>query len=330
MREKYTGEEHAQAKEAVKGKSSAPDLLPVADAEQAVLESEVMRLLGCGGSFWPHPIGFSRIDLTQDLPVLHLDAFSEWRGRRTAMSNDAVHSLLPSQDSHSDVHGVSGLRVHAIHGEDLHLTMAGSSSRLVLRGTPGADWEAEIDELASQTRQEGCRLLWGLPTLAVSEQSLLRILLDYREMSWLGSGLLRRNALLWKVSSAFSAKSWIHGGEWIFELDALPTVEVYHNELLARLTDPVWGLPLRIVENRCRCTKSDSRPDYAGYECTYHLGSTQGKFGGLQIRFRVMSKNDLRYFRGERVLYENLEADRNWLKRAFPSPSKEASGCSAC
>jgi hypothetical protein len=234
------------------------------------------------------------------------------------MSSYALDRLLPSAEPGVQVFGVPGLRIAKVRGADLHLTLAGRGCGLVLRGRKGTCWRSELRQRReSERNREDAPALWSEASLTSYERDHIREFpnaLD-QDLAWLGSGLLRRVALLATASSAYSTRSWITGDEWIFELDTVRGVTLDHNAFLDKLMDPVWGLPLRIERHHCACHQHR----YAEYmhQCTFHLEHTGEEPGIMQIRFRYVP--EMYGATGSRELLERLGADPSWLNRVLPS-----------
>ncbi|MEV5508932.1 hypothetical protein [Streptomyces orinoci] len=135
-----------------------------------------------------------------------------------------------------------------------------------------------------------------------------------RDLAWLGSGLLRRIAIFQNFSTAYLTRSWTTKDEWIFELDTHRDVSLAHDAFLDRLTDDVWGLPLRIARHYCDCILQATAR--RGYQCTFYLEHKHPDArGAMQIRFRW---GDAVYGDGVRERLEDLEANREWLDRVLP------------
>ncbi|MFW6695070.1 hypothetical protein ACHZ99_29100, partial [Streptomyces sp. MAR4 CNX-425] len=173
------------------------------------------------------------------------------------MSSYALDNLLPYADPGVQVDGAFGLRVAGVQNTDLHLTRVNSDGRLIVRGIPGTRWQHELSARWQELDEGGHPPLWQEPVLSSFEREdeikHPRVRKGDRELAWLGSGLLRRIALFHTSSSAYSTRSWIKGDEWIFELDTRRDAPLEHDTLLARLTDPIWGLSLRISDSHCTC-----------------------------------------------------------------------------
>lgn len=324
----HTGESPRQLKgagEEIDNRRPIPD----AEGDQAVLESQVFSKLSDGGTWWAHPLGIAKVRLSRREPVfVHLDSHTELsQGEKYPMSSHALDRILPFAEPGVQVNGVIGLRVAGIDGADLHLRLVNSESHLVIRGIPGTQWRDDLDARWESLQEDGYPPLWESPSQTIHENDDKKAHPGVRgtelDISWLGSGLLRRVALFHTISSAYSTRSWITGDEWIFELDTRHDVRLDHDRLLSRLTDPIWGLPLRIGDHHCSC--DDPPLTNARYmrQCTYHLEHTGNQPCGLQFRFR---SGPTVYGKNVREELGRLGADTAWLDRILPRVGQYSNG----
>jgi hypothetical protein len=328
MRCLYTGESFRH----LKGSPMAIDNkcpIPLATGDQALLESQVMAHLAHGSEWWAHPLGISKVFIdSREATVVHLDGHTELSdGKTFPMDSYAIGHLLPYAEPGVQVNGAPGLRVEAIRGTELHLTRVGGTSRLVLRGTSSTRWRQELADRWQSLDSDGYPPLWRDQILSSFERDdetkYPRVTKRDRDVAWLGSALLRRIALFHTSSSSYSTRSWLADGEWVFELDTRRDVPLDHDTLLARLTDPVWGLPLRINRSYCSCD-GPPLPDDRWYtrQCTYHLAHTGGRPGGLQIRFRHYPPAG----GTPREKLKRIGANPSWLDRVMPGiPADDSS-----
>nr|WP_237293250.1 hypothetical protein [Streptomyces katrae] len=101
--------------------------------------------------------------------------------------------------------------------------------------------------------------------------------------AWLASALLRRVGLWSAAGIALSTTSWTNpdnGGEQsITDHIHQPTPgTLHHDELVHLLTDPEWGMQIKVEDRWCACTQR-------GESCLVKLRSTQGEAGELELRF---------------------------------------------
>ncbi|MFI2203706.1 hypothetical protein ACH47Z_23595 [Streptomyces sp. NPDC020192] len=274
-------------------------------------------------------MGIAGVRLSPGRPiVVYLDSHVELsRGEGYPLAWHALDRLLPYVGGADiQVNGVLGLRIAAIRENDLHLTLAETASRLILRGVPGTRWEDYLDE-----RWKSMATTHDLPQWKSSsftdyerqdEQSHPLVRGMEKDIAWVGAGLLRRIALFHTSSSAYSTRSWMSGSEWIFELDTRRDVRLDHDTLLARLTDPVWGLPLRIIDHHCTCDGPPLENDHIR-QCTYDMAHSDGPGPGLQFRFRW---GRAVYDKDARGQLQRLGADTGWLNRVLPTGTQGSRG----
>ncbi|MFF4346341.1 hypothetical protein [Streptomyces sp. NPDC001530] len=274
-------------------------------------------------------MGIASVRLSPRKPtVIYLDSHVGLsQGKNYPMTWHALDRLLPYAEPGVQVNGVIGLRISAIRGNDLHLTLAETESHLIIRGIAEPGWGDYLDDRWESLAKEGYPPLWRSPTLTdherQDEQSHTSVRGTEKDIAWLGSGLLRRIALFHTSSSAYSTRSWITGDEWIFELDTRYEVRLDHDTLLSRLTDPVWGLPLRISEYHCTCDDLPLESDRYMRQCTYELAHSADLPCGLQLRFRW---GRAAYGDEAREQLERLGADPNWLEQVIPVGGRHSRG----
>lgn len=323
----YTGEPYQFALKELR-KPGKPRPVPDDASPQALLESQVLSKLGDGGAWSAHPLGIAHVRVRSDEPiVVHLDSHVELaQGDNYPMAFHALDRLLPYAEPGVQVNGVPGLRIAAIRGNSLHLTLVNTNSRLILRGIPGTSWNEFLDERWKSLDADGYPPLWKSPRLTTHERddadSYRLVRQTELDMQWLGSGLLRRVALFHTSSSAYSTRSWITDDEWIFELDTRSDVRLDHDTLLSRLAAPGWGLSLRLSSHHCTCDDPPLPDSQYIRQCTYHLVNSQGLPCGMQIRFRsgpAMYTDD-----SGREKLLRLGAHTGWLDRVLPEDSNNS------
>ncbi|MFB4308939.1 hypothetical protein [Actinomadura sp. GTD37] len=316
----FTGEPFAYAKHAVQ-RCSPRRPIPAATNSQAVIESQIMKHLCKGGEWWAHPVGVQRVVINSDRIELVLDDHTVTAGgRQHFMSTYVADHLLPFAEADGQVIGPIGLRVAAIASSDLHLKIVGTDSRVVLRASKGTDWRQLLAERYLLCRTEGLIPLWQEASLTVYEKRDLstysHLRDEDRKLSWIGSGILRRIALLYTSSTAYSTRSWIADGQWKFELDTSYLVPLDHDSLIERLTDPRWGPGFVVSRHHCSCHLASLRDPSHDLTCTYYLGNVKApNLGKMQIRFRSMARG---YEDGIRQELEKVDGDSKWLERVLP------------
>lgn len=324
-RSTYTGEAFAHAKRAVQ-QCSPRQPIPVATASQAVLESRIMKHLCKGSAWWAHPVGIKCVVIHSDRIVLVLDNHTVLAGgHKYLMSTYAAEHLLPFAESDVQVHGPIGLRVASIASRDLHVKLVGTDSRVVLRATKGTNWRQLLAERSRLCRADGLVPLWQEVGLTSYERRDLSAFSHLKseddELSWIGSGILRRIGLLYTSSTAFSARSWISDSQWKFELDTSYLVPINHTLLIERLTDLRWGPGFAVLRYHCSCHMAATRDPRHDLTCTYYLGSIEDpNLGKMQIRFRSMARG---YGHGTRQELEDIGSDSGWLDRVLPKPGSK-------
>lgn len=327
LRAKYTGENYQLALEQLRGSDNLQPI-PKASDSQLLLESQVMNYLGRGGNLWAHPLGMEKIILSgSNYPVIVLDSHTQWPSRDVVrVSTHALDELLPVAERNVQVHGPVGLRVQKVAGRDLHLSSVGTQSRVILRGVPGTSWEDELQKQWEKfSDSEDMTPLWLAPTLTGAERRDLESLPEHWDsrggLAWIGSGMLRRLALLHSSVNICTASSWITGDEWIFELDGAPRVPLDHDTFVRRIADSIWGLNLRIYRRNCYCAIAGYE---AGYQCTYFLHPVDKSLSGtLQFRFRngaIPGPEEMR------ATFVAVNAPAGWISRVLPGDSGNSKG----
>ncbi|MEU2060347.1 hypothetical protein [Streptomyces sp. NPDC013455] len=233
------------------------------------------------------------------------------------MSDYALAHLLPVAEPGFQVGGVMRLRVAGVRGTDLHLKLADTDSRLVLRGAPGTRWRHLLADRRRALEEDGFVPLWDEAEPSSyeleDEREYASLVSRSQDLAWLGSALLRRIAIFQNFSTAYSTRSWITGDEWIFELDTHRDVPLAHDVFVDRLVDDVWGLPLRVARRHCDCGLRSTTG--RGYQCTYYLRHRNPDMPGvMQIRFRWGDP----VYGDPRERLQELHADRAWLDRVLP------------
>ncbi|WP_405494627.1 hypothetical protein [Nocardia sp. NBC_00511] len=329
----YTGEPHSD----LKGRTVFDNAVPIPAAhtsDQALLESKVFRIFGDYGEWLAHPVGIARVRLGVDGGLTAwIDSHAELHpirrelgdrkpGKIFHFSQTLVPMLLPHAHPGDELTGIPRLRVTSVRGADLTVSLIGTNTQVTLRGAPGTRWKNDIEQFRIENATTGLVPIWTAPELTSEErefeEEFVGVTASTRDLSWIGSGLFRRVAVLQTSSNAYRTRYWSNpdhrtGGEWIFELCTRRDVPVDHNGLLARLLDPVWGLPVRVDHQLCMC-EVDALWDR---ECNYDLVHTGGQRGVLKLRFAHL----LRYYDGhDRRDFAALGSDEAWLDRVLPEP----------
>ncbi|MEU7642503.1 hypothetical protein AB0C11_41995 [Streptomyces sp. NPDC039016] len=201
----------------------------------------------------------------------------------------------------------------------------GTKSCVILRGVAGTNWKEELEKQWEKfSKYQEMVPLWQAPTLTDPEKSDLESLPEHwdrkNNLAWIGSGILRRLALLHTSVNSCTVSAWITGDEWIFELDGAPRVPLNHDLFIHRLSDPTWGLGLKVDSHYCYCHS----PEYGNmYQCTYYLHPDHNGSGTLQFRFRYGALVNVKETR--RTLAD-VNASTDWLARVLPERSDDPKG----
>ncbi len=318
-----TGESYQTAREALVRDRGA-GALPAATGAQALLESMALRCLGIGEEFWAHPMGIASVRPAPDRVTVELDAFTSspyYPGRFYGRAEHAGRCLLPHAQ-HGDMHGMVGLRIVELRGLDLHVTLVGTASRMILRGARGAGWRGQLRLYQQSTSASGFEALYQEPHLTEAEVEHLEYYPEEserdRELAWLGSGLLRRIGLFRSATAAFAVRPWVDEfDEWNVELSYPFTTTMDHAPLLAGLTDRRLGLPLRVRSTTCHCAEPRSATDQRRRVCRIELVHRDELPGVLQLRFT--SEPAGWDASGPRQRLASAGADPRWLDRVLPA-----------
>ncbi len=276
-----------------------------------------------------HPFGIGRVDWAPNEPtIVHLDAMYERRGDVVGWSVGVVRRVLPRTEAAPDligpaeVYGVVGLRVVDIEGVDLRVGLTGTNSDMILRGAPGTRWTEDIATFARECAATDSVPLWTDEPLTNFEKAFLHEYGDddHRVMASLGSALLRRSGVFYRISNAYSTHSWTGPfQEWKVEMVIRHDVAINHDSFLDVLTDSRWGLPLRMRKSNCTCQHSTSDGDCgSGHGCYFHLTFDNADHAvGLQLRFihAIASGAEGQWCREG---YARIGADPAWLCRVLP------------
>lgn len=205
----YTGESFQYLKSS--GIGAGP--IPPAAGSQALLEAQVLNELGSPGGRYAHPLGIVRFRIGCDgVPVVVLDGHTETvLGKIGPANRTVLEVLLPFYESGVQVHGIPDLRVISARGRELLVGLVGTEARLMLVASAGSGYVHEIHDRERDLVSAGFVPLWTESIRTPFEQEHLAMYppLHEFEMTWLGSGLLRRIGLFRTMSSAYSTDMWI-------------------------------------------------------------------------------------------------------------------------
>ncbi|MFE9328867.1 hypothetical protein ACIHDR_48935 [Nocardia sp. NPDC052278] len=112
----------------------------------------MFRIFGDYGEWLAHPVGIARVRLGADGGLtVWLDSHSDCvhftasrgdlkPGKILHFSQMLVGMLLPYAHPGDELTGIPRLRVTAVRGGDLMVSLVGTKSRVTLRGVPGTRW----------------------------------------------------------------------------------------------------------------------------------------------------------------------------------------------
>ncbi|WP_131831909.1 hypothetical protein [Mycobacteroides abscessus] len=261
-------------------------LIPSAVGDQALLEAWTMsQLQRAELGEETFPLGVCRIRVPEHgAPVIHLDD-------RPMISHEIAlrvcEALLPVSGPDGPMeHGVAGLRVLSVSGQDLTVGLMGSSAALTIRAADS--WRHVLSLRQRQLETDGYSPRWDPACPLEYEDEIVDI---YGACAPLGSALLRRLAIFHSLDTPFIVDGWINPDTWILELTTdhvstySPDLAIRHDKFLALLCDEHLGLPLRIDIDTSYCICQ--RPFGYGAACAYTLVPRYGRSRQkLQIRFR--------------------------------------------
>ncbi len=259
LRRHYTGESVQQARRAVDALQTGESPIPAAaSSAQRLLEARVfVALLEYRNVYTRYPLGITAVHPEPDGIALGVE--SEERAA------EILFNLLPSYVSDHEVHGVPGLRITRRDRTAIELQVLGEPARLRLTGLPATVWRtAEARALSQWIDPDSMQLCWRSSprTWTSAEQAHHARWEDpndhyvqvTRRGAWLGSGLLRRAALLHTVANTFMADG--HDGA-AFDVARMVLRSSHAREqgpgphnIVAALVDPVCGLPLLLKRFR--------------------------------------------------------------------------------
>ncbi|MEW2626222.1 hypothetical protein [Streptomyces sp. NPDC048106] len=285
LRRLYTGESVQQARRAID--SLEPDTPPIpaatSPAQQHFEARVLLGLLEFRNVYTRYPLGVTTVCPEPDGVALRVE--SEERAAEILLN------LLPTYVSDHEVHGVPGLRITQRDRTAIELRVLGEPTRLRLTGLPARLWRNAIARMLNKWINPDVKLLcWKSSPKAWTDAERGHQLRwegpsdEFTQVqqrgAWLGSGLLRRAALLHTVSNTFLVDGY--GGASDAARLVLRSSHVRgqgpgpHN-IVAALTDPTFGLPLHLTRFR-----GDTDETYSGDQ-QFVLGDV-GKTAILDLR----------------------------------------------
>lgn len=258
-RVKYTGEGIQQARRALDllPETAAPIPAP-AHAAQVRLEARVfLGLLEDRNVCTRFPLGIVSVQPFSNLVTLQVESVDR--------AAEILFGLLPTLPPEGGLHGFPGLRIVKRFRTAIELRVLGQPTRLRLSGLPYSLWrEAEQAMLDNWIDPGAMQLCWrtSRSTWIAAERERFSqweddsdpfVQVQHRG-AWLGSGLLRRAAVLHTVANTFLTDGYRGSA---FGLTRL-VVRSSHvrdqgpgpHHIAAALLDPVFGLPLRLTRFR--------------------------------------------------------------------------------
>ena len=258
-RRHYTGESVQQARRAID--NLEPGTAPIPEAAspaQQDLEARVlMGLLEFRNSYTRYPLGITSVHPQPDGIALRVESMER--------AAEILFNLLPTYVSEDEVHGVPGLRITRRGRTAIELSVLGEAARVRLTGLPARLWRDAVTRmLAEWTDPDDLLLRWrASPKAWTDAERRHRAQWDdpanhvthlLRQGLWLGSGLLRRAALLHTLSNTFFVDGYRGATSGKMRL-VLRSSHVRAqgpgpHHIIAALTDPTFGLPLHLTRFR--------------------------------------------------------------------------------
>ncbi|MFI6372382.1 hypothetical protein [Streptomyces sp. NPDC050546] len=296
--------------------------VPAASRNQARLEAAFFERLGGTVDYCAHPAGVAQVRPGVDQLVVELDPKL---GPHHSLPEHCLQALLPTRyagpavDERMEPGGIPGVRVLGVDQSGLHLGLVGTDARVTLRGPKSKQWRHILTVHRDYCRDHELVPLWDATALTSFEADYLATDSSWweerAENAWVASGLLRRIALFHTVTKPFCVRYWQHGLGWKFELRYEHGLPVNHDELLAHLTQPQWGINLRVSRDHCACKPCDCDGG-AERNCWYTLDSGAGQRGEVGIHFRRIGVGRTLVREYGRLVAAG--ADSGWLAQALP------------
>lgn len=259
-RVKFTGESIQQARRALDllPETAAAPIPAPAHAAQMRLESRVfLGLLENRNVCTRFPLGIVSVQPGSNLLTLQVESVDR--------AAEILFGLLPTLPSEGELHGVPGLRIVKRFRTAIELRVLGQPTRLRLSGLPHALWrEAERNMLNKWIDPDTMQLCWrtSRSTWIASEREHFSqwendndpfVQVQHRG-AWLGSGLLRRTALLHTVANTYLADGY-RGTAFGHTRIVVRSSHVRDqgpgpHHIAAALLDPVFGLPMHLTRFR--------------------------------------------------------------------------------
>ncbi|MEV7541211.1 hypothetical protein [Streptomyces sp. NPDC089915] len=260
-------------------------VIPRPSPQQELLERWLLRRVA-----WPmydpvRPWGITWVRPEADGLTVHFEG--------DYLAGELAGLLPPRFTADGLFYGIPGARFFPASKKGVEMILPGTSARIRLAGIGPKAWKAAWKKEQHEAAKEGdvlCHL--GSPRswthrelLYVAGAGIGAVPRARRAeaSAWLASALLRRVGLWSAAGIALSNTSWTNpenGGEqWIIEHIHQPTPDsLHHDELVGLLTDPEWGMRVKVTDRWCSCARQ-------GEMCLVKLRSTQDEAGELELRF---------------------------------------------
>ncbi|QPP05205.1 hypothetical protein G4Z16_01050 [Streptomyces bathyalis] len=259
LRRLYTGESVQQARKAIRQLREGAAPIPAATSPaQRHLEARVfLCLLENRHLYTRYPLGITAVHPEPEGIAIHLE--SEQR------ATEVLFNLLPAHAPGQELHGLAGLRITRRDQTAIELRVLGQPTRLRLHGLPSRLWRsAETGTLDRWVDPDTMRLCWRSSPRAwtptecehharYEDDSDSYVQLHQRG-SWLGSGLLRRAALLHTVANTYLLDGYrgdaVAGARLVIRSSHVRGHGPGPHHIVSALLDPICGLPLQVARFR--------------------------------------------------------------------------------
>ncbi|MEU6404528.1 hypothetical protein [Streptomyces sp. NPDC046985] len=258
LRCRYTGESVQQARRAIDLLEPGAALVPpAASGAQQYLEARVLvSLLEFRNCYTRYPLGIAAVYPEPDGIALRVE--SEERAAEILLN------LLPTYVSDDEVHGVPGLRITQRDRTAVELRVLGTHTRLRLTGLPATLWRNAVARMIDRWIDPDPTLLcWQSSSSAWTDAERAHharwedVNDEFTQVqkrgAWLGSGLLRRVALLHTVSNTFFVDGYHGGGDGarlVLRSSHVRGQGPGPHNIVAALVHPTFGLPLHLKRFR--------------------------------------------------------------------------------
>lgn len=315
--QQYTGESLQYLSENLKLGNDYRSVADVTGAQQ-YLESRFLNAVGDQGEYLAHPFGFKAVRISPRGPLTLMLDPAPAGVEHAPITLGFLEKLLPFSHE-GGVEGIALLRADVVDERRLELRCMGTNARLTLCSPGRTDWAAALAARRDQLTPEFVPL-WDSPTATDSERTPNRHhLLRTESIAWIGSALLRRIALFHTSSTAHRSHMYCSvtkdgGFGWTVEMVVDQAAEMCHEQLIAALVRPGFGIPLVMTKMECWCTPNPE-PEEARRACMFHFRHQDGRRGELRLRFCSEPTPSPAW---QREHYHRAHANRRWINRVLP------------